>query len=52
MTGPMQAKGDIEQLLGKPEGFDLVALIATGYPDETPRPKTMKPFDEVVQFVE
>jgi len=39
MTGPMQAKGDIEQLLGKPEGFDLVALIATGYPDETPRPK-------------
>ncbi|HPO84008.1 MAG TPA: nitroreductase family protein [Coprothermobacter proteolyticus] len=52
MTGPMQAKGDIEQLLGKPEGFDLVALIATGYPDETPRPKTMKSFDEVVQFVE
>jgi nitroreductase len=52
MTGPMQAKGDVEQLLGKPEGFDLVALIATGYPDETPRPKTMKPFDEVVQFVE
>ena len=52
MTGPMQAKGDIEQLLGKPEGFDLVALIATGYHDETPRPKTMKSFDEVVQFVE
>lgn len=52
MTGPMQAKGDVEQLLGKPEGFDLVALIATGYPDETPHPKTMKPFDEVVQFVE
>jgi len=51
MTGPMQAKGDIEELLGKPEGFDLVALIATGYPDEIPNPKTMKPFDEVVRFV-
>jgi len=51
MTGPMQAKGDIEELLGKPEGFDLVALIATGYPDEIPHPKTMKPFDEVVRFV-
>lgn len=52
MTGPMQAKGDIEHILGEFEGYDLVAIIATGYPAETPKEKKMRPFDELVQFVE
>jgi nitroreductase len=36
MTGPMQAKGDIEQILGVPDGMDIIAFIPVGYPAENP----------------
>jgi nitroreductase len=52
MVGPMQAKGDIEEIIGKFDGYDLVALIATGYPDETPKEKKMRPLSELIQFIE
>lgn len=51
MTGPVQAQEDIEKILNIPDNLDFVALIPVGYPNETPRPKKMKPLDEVVEFV-
>ncbi len=51
MTGPMQAKGELERILHVPQGMDLVALIPVGYPDESPSPKERKPVKEVCEIV-
>lgn len=51
MTGPVQAKEDIEKLIGLPEELDFIALIAAGYPDYEPGPKKMKPIEEVLEFI-
>jgi nitroreductase len=50
MTGPMQAKGDIERILSVPENLDLVAFIPVGYPDESPT-SLRKPVAEVTEVV-
>ena len=50
MTGPMQAKGAIEKILGVPENLDLVAFIPVGYPDEKPTSQR-KPVNEVTEVV-
>lgn len=47
MTGPMQIKGDIEKILGVPQGWDVVTFIPVGYPADTPRPRERKPVSEV-----
>ncbi|NPV88306.1 nitroreductase [Coprothermobacteraceae bacterium] len=51
MTGPVQAKEEIENLIGKHPGYDVVALIAAGYPAETPSPKKVKAVEEVAEFL-
>lgn len=50
MTGPVQAKREIEQILEIPPEWDFVAMIAAGYPDEPSKASQRKPIQEVVQF--
>jgi nitroreductase len=51
MTGPMQAKGEIEQIIGAPAGMDLVAFIPVGYPAECPVSKGRRPVDEIYTVI-
>jgi len=51
MTGPMQAKGDIEKILKVKEGMDLMAFIPVGYPAENPVPRERKPVKDVTRVI-
>jgi nitroreductase len=51
MTGPMQAKGEIERLLEVPSEMDAVAFIPVGYPAESPEPKVRKPVNDVCEVI-
>ncbi len=51
MTGPMQAKGEIEKILKVPPEMDIVAFIPVGYPAESPAPKERRPIEEVCKVV-
>jgi len=51
MTGPIQAKGELEKILKVPAGRDLTALIPVGYPAEEPLPKKPRPVKEVVDVI-
>lgn len=51
MAGPQQAKGDIEQILGVPAGWEFVALVPVGWPAEEKVGAPRKPLDEVVKFI-
>ncbi len=51
MTGPMQAKGEIEGILQVPPEMDIVAFIPVGYPAESPSPKDRRPLNEVCEVV-
>jgi len=50
MAGPLQAKKEIEQMLGVQPEWHFVALIPVGYPAETPDARPRKAITEVVQF--
>jgi len=50
LGAPLMAKKEIQELLCIPEGFNLVSLVAVGYPDESPT-KDRKPVSEVVEFI-
>lgn len=51
MTGPMQAKGEIEKILKVPEGMDIVAFMPVGYPAENPPLRERKPVKEVCEVI-
>jgi nitroreductase len=51
MTGPLQAKGEIEKILKVPPGMDIVAFIPIGYPDEEPISRGRKPASEVSEVI-
>ena len=51
MTGPIQAKKYIEEILKVPIGMDIVAFIPVGYPAESPAPKERKPIREVCEII-
>jgi nitroreductase len=51
MTGPMQAKGEIEKVLNVPPSLDVVALIPVGYPAESPALRERKPVKEVCTVI-
>jgi len=51
MTGPMQAKEEIEKILKVPAEMDLAALIPVGYPAENPPLKEIKPIKEVCEII-
>ncbi len=50
MAGPLQAKKEIEQMLGVQPEWHFVALIPVGYPAENPEVRARKAIKEVVQF--
>jgi len=50
MTGPLQAKKEIEQLLKVSPEWDFVGLIPVGYAAEAPEAKPRKPIRDVIQF--
>ena len=41
---------EIRQTLDIPENVDPITMVPLGYPDETPKPKIVRPFDEVVFY--
>ena len=51
MTGPMQAKEEIEKILQVPSEMDVVAFIPVGYPAETPAHGERKPIGEVCEII-
>ncbi len=51
MTGPMQARGNIEKILKVPDDMNLLALIPVGYAVEEPQPKERKPVEEVSEVI-
>jgi nitroreductase len=51
MTGPIQAKGEIEKILNVKSGWDIVTLIPVGYPDESPEARGRKPVNEVTELI-
>lgn len=51
MAGPVQAKRQIEELLGVPAGYHFVALVPVGYPAEEPVPRPHKPLDEMMTIL-
>jgi nitroreductase len=51
MTGPTQAKVEIEKILKVPSGMDFVAFIPLGYPAENPSPKGRKPIKDVCEVI-
>jgi len=46
MTGPMQAKGEIEKILMVPPDMALIAFVPVGYPAASPAARERKPFAE------
>jgi nitroreductase len=51
MTGPMQAKTEIEKILRVPSEMDLVAFIPIGYPAENPPLRERKTLDDVCRIL-
>ncbi|HSW58425.1 MAG TPA: nitroreductase family protein [Dehalococcoidales bacterium] len=51
MTGPIQAKGAIENVIKVPAGTDIVALIPVGYPAENPPLKERKAVNTICEFI-
>ena len=51
MTGPMQAKSEIEKILNVPKEMDLVAFVPVGYAAEAPVSTGRRPVAEVCDFV-
>jgi len=41
---------EIRQILGIPQDVDPITIIPLGYPDETPKPKTVRSLDEVIFY--
>jgi len=50
MSGPLQAKKEIEALLKVPPEWDFVGLIPVGYAAEAPETRPRKPIQDVIQF--
>jgi nitroreductase len=51
MTGPIQAKGDIEKILKVPADMDVVAYIPVGYAAEDPPLRERKPVKDVTTVI-
>jgi len=51
MTGPMQAKEEIEEILKVSKEMDLVAFVPVGYPSESPPLRERRPVKEVCDVI-
>jgi len=52
MTGPIQAKQEIERILEVPRDYDLAALIPVGFPAEPPGLRNRKLLSQVMTVIE
>jgi nitroreductase len=52
LTGPLLAAHALRELLRVPGSWELLALIAVGYPDEEPRKTERKPVDAVLRWID
>jgi len=52
LTGPLLAMNVLRELLTVPAGWDIVALIAVGYPDEQPVAPARKLPDNVTRWID
>lgn len=52
MTGPLVAAPALKQLLGVPDSWSIVAIVALGQPDEDPKATSRKALKHVVRFIE
>jgi len=43
-------EGDIKELLGIPPSWEIFDMLAVGYPDIEPKPRSMRSFDEIVHY--
>ncbi len=50
--GPLFAPESVRETLALPKSWEPQAMFFIGTPKATPRPKEMKPFDEIVAFVQ
>ena len=48
---PLLMREEFDKLLNPPEGCELQAVIAFGYPERVPKPRPRKPLSEVVRWV-
>ena len=51
MTGPVQAKGDIEKIINVAPGMDVIALVPVGYPNENPALRERKPLKDICELI-
>jgi F420 biosynthesis protein FbiB-like protein len=51
MCRPVFAPEAVRKVLDLPETWEPQAMFFIGYPDEQPKPKVLKPVNEVVRFV-
>ncbi|MFO0563106.1 MAG: nitroreductase family protein [Polyangiales bacterium] len=51
LTGPLLAAHRLSELMKIPPSWDLLALIAVGYPDEEPRKTERKPVESVLRWI-
>jgi nitroreductase len=43
-------EGNVKELLGIPPSWEIFDMLAVGYPDIEPKPRSMRSFDEVVHY--
>lgn len=51
MTGPLQARSKIDELLNIPVDMDVISVVLTGYPAEKPEQMPRRPIDEVCDII-
>ncbi|MBL8679668.1 MAG: nitroreductase family protein [Myxococcales bacterium] len=51
LTGPLVAAHELSALLELPGSWELLALVAVGYPDEEPRKTERKPAAQVLRWI-
>ena len=51
LTGPLIAADDLRGILSVPAGWDIVALVAVGFPDEQPAPTARKSIADVTRWI-
>lgn len=52
MTGPLLAAEAVNEILGVPSSWSVMALVPIGHPDEAPDPTYRKPVHQVLKWIE
>ncbi len=52
VTGALVAKRDLEELVGRPVGWDLLALVPIGRPAREAKPKPTRPIEDIYEVIE